>query len=299
MLTEERGVNRISKNDDFHRYLMSGHPVIVVDEVPNWIASKKWNLDYLRLKLGHREEFAFIDKKLLSFSEFADKLETTQPSVYAPQLSLTGRATGDLDTNAFELKDDVECPSLIDKSSLDEINVWIGRGLTPLHFDGYDNFLAVVRGKKHVLLLEPKWFEDLYIDNFQWSSVDITRRDLERFPRLAAVPEPIEIVVNEGEMLFIPAHWLHQVDVPQGYSIALNYWYRSQHGQPSSGFSEHFRSALVNALSLYGELNDAEKQDAMRRIRGIADQLGEGRSPASQKNITWSSGWSAFSDFRI
>lgn len=299
MPLENRKINRISKNDDFARYWTAGQPVIVVDEVSSWKAYRDWNLDYLRAKFADRKEFSFIDGELVSFEKFAEKLETTQTPVYAPQLSLTGRVSTELDTTAFELKEDVAPPGLISRGMLDEINVWIGRGQTPLHFDGYDNFLAVVRGKKHVLLLEPEWFEDLYIDKFQWSSVDILSRDLERFPRLAAVPAPIELVLEEGEMLFIPAHWLHQVNVPEGYSIALNFWYRSQHGLPSSGFSEYFRSALVNTLSLYGELNEAEKKDAIRRIRGIADQLSEGKSPLSQKNLTWSSGESQFADLRI
>jgi lysine-specific demethylase 8 len=216
-------------------------------------------------------------------------------------MSLTGRSVdpGLFDKNAPELKGDVDYPTLIDKESLDEINVWIGRGITPLHFDGYDNLLAVVRGVKRILLLEPKWFENVYIDDFQWASVDIRNRDLKKFPRLAEVPEPIEFILNEGEMLYLPAHWLHQVDVPEGYAITLNYWYRSQQGAPSSGYSSYFYLTLKSMLKMYGDMNQVEQQDGLRRLRAVVDQLNEGRSPQSQKARTWSGGEGVFSRFRV
>jgi hypothetical protein len=280
---------------------MSGQPAIIVDEISEWKATKKWSLDYLRSVFGHRKEFATVQRKVLSFDEFADRLETTsEPNVWAPQLSITGRGHGPFSSyTAYELKEEVEHPTLIDKQFLDEINFWIGRGSTPLHFDGYDNLIGVVRGVKEFLLLEPKWFEDLYIDNFQWGTANIANRDLSNFPRLSKVPDPIRVLLQEGEMLYLPAHWLHQVDVPQGYAITLNYWYRCQHGIPSSGFSAYFYSALQNMLQLFGDMNEVEKQDGIRRLRAVVDQLNEGSSPGSQKATTWSGGENVFSRFRI
>jgi hypothetical protein len=292
-------MDRISRKDDFQSYVSRGQPVIIVDEIKEWKAFKQWGLPYFRSVFSQRNDFAIVDRALLSFKDFADKLETNQPNVWAPQMSLTGRAAGLFDNTAPELKDDVEYPSVISKESLDEINVWIGRGATPLHFDGYDNLLAVIRGVKRILLLEPKWFEHVYIDRFQWASVDIRNRDLKKFPRLAEVPEPVELILNEGEMLYIPAHWLHQVDVPEGHAITLNYWYRSQHGQPSSGFTNYFYDAMLNMLRMYGDMNEVEKADGARRLRAVVDQLNEGRSPASHKGETWSGGNNVFSQFRV
>jgi hypothetical protein len=297
-------VARISRHDDatFRGYVEKGEPVIITDEVPNWRAFNKWDLSYLRKAFARRNEFAIIHDKVISFDEFAAKLEANEPNTWAPQLSLTGTTRGLVDSNAFELREDVDYPSLISRDLLDEINVWMGNGRTPMHFDGYDNLLAIVRGKKTVFLLEPKWFEDLYVRDFQWSSVDITapHRDYETFPRLRAVPPPIEVSLNEGDMLYVPAHWMHDVSVPEGgFSISLNYWYRCQHGRPSSGFYRYFYDSLRQTMRLFGELNDVEKADANRRLRAIVDQLSEGRSPGSLKNATWSGGEGVFDKFRI
>ena len=173
---------------------------------------------------------------MLSFSEFADRLESGQSNVWAPQLSLTGRADDDGGLgSACELLPDLEYPTVLKGAHLDEVNVWIGRGSTPFHFDGYDNLLAVIRGTKTVSLLEPEYFEGLYIHKFQWISVDVDDRDLVSFPRLTSVPQPLALVLQESEMLYLPAHWMHQVGVPYGYAVTLNYWYRCQHGIEAFG----------------------------------------------------------------
>ncbi|RLN87204.1 hypothetical protein BBJ28_00006568 [Nothophytophthora sp. Chile5] len=56
-----------------------------------------------------------------------------------------------------------------------------------------------------------------------WIPVDPLHIDVERFP-LAAALKPIEVVVNAGEMLYLPAMWYHRA-TQLCPTISVNYWH--------------------------------------------------------------------------
>jgi len=101
------------------------------------------------------------------------------------------------------------------------VNMWWGPpGHTePLHMDVTDGTLCQLRGRKTIYLFPPKCWRDLYpfpsnANGMSWafSQVRQSQPDLERFPRLAhALSERMEVVLDEGEVLFIPACCAHEI----------------------------------------------------------------------------------------
>jgi len=60
------------------------------------------------------------------------------------------------------------------------------------------------------------------------SPIDIEAPNFEKFPLFLFAPESMDCTINEGEVLFLPAFWWHEVksspDI-SGRNIAVNFWY--------------------------------------------------------------------------
>src|SRR5205085_82443 len=82
-----------------------------------------------------------------------------------------------------------------------------------------------IRGSKHWWLVPPEHTSDVYLETRQTSGrfpgTDIDAPDLQRYPRLATA-RYFEGVLHEGETIFFPQGWLHQV-VALERSISLHH----------------------------------------------------------------------------
>ncbi|KRZ14177.1 JmjC domain-containing protein 7 [Trichinella pseudospiralis] len=152
------------------------------------------------------------------------------------------------------LENDVnEMPFVKNTLNLNHLNIWMSDGSTlgKLHFDEYDNFLCQIRGKKQLILFDPHQSSSLYeghileamfsyrngtfyrdrllkSTSMTMSPVDITLPDFEKFP-FAKNAVPLNCTISEGDVLFLPSFWWHEV---QSYpsevehqNIAVNFWY--------------------------------------------------------------------------
>jgi Cupin-like domain len=107
---------------------------------------------------------------------------------------------------------------------------WLGpaRTVTPLHCDYDDNIFAQVWGSKRIFLAPPHHDEFLYTREANpvlfGSPFDPEAPDFEAFPlaRRAAI---VEVVVEPGDMLYVPAGWYHQVRA-LSFSLSSNRWAR-------------------------------------------------------------------------
>ena len=108
---------------------------------------------------------------------------------------------------------------------------WIGPAgtVTPLHCDYDDNIFAQVWGSKRIFLSPPHHDEFLYPKEANailfGSPFDPEAPDFDRFP-LARQASMIEVVVNPGDMLYVPAGWYHYVRALT-FSLSSNRWARS------------------------------------------------------------------------
>jgi len=108
---------------------------------------------------------------------------------------------------------------------------WIGPTgtMTPLHCDFDDNLFAQIWGSKRIFLSPPHHAEFLYPSEANailfGSPFDPEAPDFEKFP-LARQATMIEVIVNPGDMLYVPAGWYHQVKALT-FSLSSNRWARA------------------------------------------------------------------------
>lgn len=190
----------------------------------------------------------------IRFSEFLDIIKNvsagklTDVSAYLEYTSVSDYFT--------ELEMDIaEMPFFKNTLQLKHLNIWLSDGNTlgKTHFDPFDNFLCQISGEKEVILFEPHSNERLYeahipeallaynasmrqfrrktlLDSTSMvmSPLDIQRPNLERFPKFAEA-RPLLCTIEEGEVLFMPAFWWHEVQSrpsqTQHRNLAVNFWY--------------------------------------------------------------------------
>ena len=108
---------------------------------------------------------------------------------------------------------------------------WLGPGgtVTPLHCDYDDNLFAQVWGRKRIWLAPPHHEPYLYPREANallfGSPFDPDAPDYQRFP-LARQAALVEVVVDAGDMLYVPAGWYHQVR-SLSFSLSANRWSRA------------------------------------------------------------------------
>lgn len=143
------------------------------------------------------------------------------------------------------------------------VNLWVGddSAVSTVHKDPFENFYAVVCGVKRFLLLPPcdsaflpeeswpscryrqqrpgagPWSvvaetdEDGVPERTPWIPVDPegllhddTREAIvRRFP-LMALAHPVVVEVAAGDVLYLPALWLHRVSA-RGRTVSVNFWF--------------------------------------------------------------------------
>lgn len=131
-----------------------------------------------------------------------------------------------------ELERDVDFSYFLKKREKAKPHIWISLGgtVTPLHFDPFQkhNFHAVLRGRKRFLLYGPEASDLLspYSPEeriYHFSRVDINNPDLRQFPNFPKA-QGLECLLEEGDMLFLPMWWWHQVTT-ESTAISVNLWW--------------------------------------------------------------------------
>jgi hypothetical protein len=128
------------------------------------------------------------------------------------------------------LAGDVEMPPYVPAGRRSAPLLWIGQSDTnaPLHYDPQDNLHALVRGRKRFVLYAPEETPRLYPRSMlrpfaHLSRVDIARPDHGLFPRFRDAARH-EVELEEGEILYMPAGWWHDVYTHQ-LSFGVNFWW--------------------------------------------------------------------------
>ena len=140
------------------------------------------------------------------------------------------------------------------------VNLWIGNqhAVSAMHKDHYENLFYVCSGEKVFTLCPPADAPFLYEREHEsgrfvqaqdsswyvcveaghrvpWVAADVTRKDdpthAAEFP-LLRFTHPIEVRVQAGEMLYLPALWFHRV-TQTCETVAINYWYGMRFDSPS------------------------------------------------------------------
>ena len=132
-----------------------------------------------------------------------------------------------------------------------------GNTTSPLHYDDYENLLCQIKGVKELTLFPPSDISYLYytgrakgvleydypgifrrriltntdVNVVFGSSVYLDKPDLNRHPLLEKAT-PYKVRLTEGDVLYLPAYWHHEVtshpDPEENLNIAINFWFRNE-----------------------------------------------------------------------
>ena len=126
----------------------------------------------------------------------------------------------------------LECHEM--NNGFNMVVMWFSSGGTSsvLHSDEQENILSIVQGTKELLLWSPDQYKNIYAlvgetaDRPGIAPINQRSVDMELFPRVAeAVYQKASL--QEGDMLYIPRKWFHQVESPRaaGRNLGVNYWF--------------------------------------------------------------------------
>ncbi|MFI9817791.1 cupin-like domain-containing protein [Saccharothrix variisporea] len=144
--------------------------------------------------------------------------------------------------------------------SLNAANLWIShKGVfTQSHFDELENFNIALEGRKRFVLAPPGSFEYYprsirrgFGDKSQ--AFDFDDVDARRFPKLVAkLAQRRELVLEPGQMLYLPLGWWHQAESLEDMNINMNFWLRDP---------KIFRRPYVLGVALYTAI--------YRKLKGV------------------------------
>jgi hypothetical protein len=214
-------------------------PVVIKHATRDWKAPVTWSPEFFRSRFGavpvvvsrsrdgvYRPdpELGWYQKDTMPMSRFVDLLssaDTGGDRYYLAQLRIEGPFA--------ELLDDIRSPRYTG-SAQPRPHLWVGAkgNVTPLHFDLSHNLLVQVAGRKSLRLFSPEQSGLLYPFPRQSkvphvSQVDLQHPDLTRFPKFAQA-RSIEVLLEEGQMIFLPILWWHEV-TSLDMAISVNFWW--------------------------------------------------------------------------
>lgn len=210
-------VDRLSPQEFRDQYIKSKTPVKFTGMMDDWPATKNWSLEFFReleanstvhLEEGNvmQSETQFRKKE---FRDFVNSLISGEESGYLSVFRIFDQFP--------ELRNDVDF-SILDQFKIkSSTSGWLGpKGtVTGYHIDWGDNILAQIVGRKCLHLVSPDDTPNMYVSRkfdqgTTISNVDIDQYDENEYPKFANVRQH-RIILNPGEMIFIPRGWWHHV----------------------------------------------------------------------------------------
>jgi hypothetical protein len=234
----EKRVN-LSAEEFLHAYYATGRPVILAGEMKDWPALNRWSPDYMKAKVGSAMvEYQGGRTANARFELDKDRHRREGPfDTFIDTITAPG-AGNDAYLTAYNSERNREAlePLAADMGFLDKFltpNVtmpngmmWIGPAgtFTSLHHDLTNNFIAQLVGRKQIKLLPAGEVGRLYNREHVFSEIsdlDASNIDAARHPRLAGT-RTYDLVIEPGEILFVPLAWWHQVRALD-FSVTVTY----------------------------------------------------------------------------
>ncbi|XP_078608121.1 bifunctional peptidase and (3S)-lysyl hydroxylase Jmjd7-like [Branchiostoma floridae x Branchiostoma japonicum] len=253
--------------EDFHALYVSKHkPVVIKGAAKHWPAYTKWTDEYLKKNWGDvtfNMETKDDDKVNLPPSRMLkDFLEVYQEK----DLYLVDEVHPGMREDVI-LPLCLRCEEMSSKFFVSYYWHSSGNTSSTLHIDTDENMLCVIRGSKKAILVSPVYSNDVYADDADLlgvSPVPADKVDLEKFPRVMNVRYHLANM-EEGDMLYLPQMWWHQVDSGGGRQQAVALWWKSkpwwkEHGKHAppveaelvfEGSTSERKYSFGNALAQY------------------------------------------------
>ncbi|WP_322652070.1 cupin-like domain-containing protein [Nostoc sp. ChiVER01] len=242
--SEIERVHQITSEDFIAKYVNKSKPVIISGIIPKWDCFSKWSLQYFQSIAPNLNIYAKhfqngqIKVENFPIHEYANILEEYEKTKNQTEMDILPPYSHD--TPLFSL-----IPALVKDVQtfpLDYLPKWyaykwwrycqffIGssNSLTPLHFDCLltNNLFFQIVGRKQFTLLLSEESQYCYRYNWRWFKVDPEKPDLEQYP-LFKNAKSIKVIVNPGEILYMPPGTLHHVR-SRDMSISFNIDWHTQ-----------------------------------------------------------------------
>lgn len=233
-------ISSLTPKKFYEQYQKIGIPVVITGLLAD---EPEWNLDYLCKKFAD-QEFVFriaggekdqhkkrnrksigsgVALQSMPFTKFAELLRTQKAhenDINLGKCSLQNTLLAD--TYSLQMIGE----RLGFNKPASDMNIYVAPGghSSRLHYDSLDGTLMQLHGTKKVILFPPSQTYNLYpypIYIHLWhglrlrswfSQVSPERPDFKSFPKFQeALKHKTEVILNQGETLFIPAGWWHEV----------------------------------------------------------------------------------------
>lgn len=222
--------------EDFHKnYLTKNRPVIIKGGAKDWAAVSKWNIDFFATNFPNEEQpkIATSGEEIKSAKESGEKLE------YYKLSELKDSEKKDKYYGNFsplvhkypELKKDLKLDwlrKLQNKySSLMMYQLFMGakNHKTDLHSEISSNLFIMLSGQKKWAMCSPRYNEFLEVPISRepcfHSPVNLIEKS---HPALNEKIEYFEFILEEGDILFVPPYYWHQVvNVTDSVGLAIKW----------------------------------------------------------------------------
>lgn len=260
----------------------SKKPFIIKNGAEKWKAIKKWNLNYLIDNIGqvdcnyYKSNSKFHPDFTHNSTVFETKTSTLRDYIkYLLDLDKNERAmhflsgdktsifsNGKLNSQFTPLINDILDFDNIKIDCLKSVGFWLSTKdvVSWLHYDsnGGHNYNVQILGAKKVYLFSPEDAPNLYLfnanethnkkANINFSHINVALPDLDRFKK-AANTLCYSGVISTGDILYIPAYWLHSFEHLGDFNININYsWYVNQLVMNPISLRENFFKAIAKYL---------------------------------------------------
>lgn len=251
----------ISPQDFYMNYVAKHKPVVIKGAVKYWPAYMKWTDEYLNATYGN---------KTFRMETRDDDKWNIPPDMalheFLQQYNHSNRYL--VDELLPDMRKDVILPLCLrceEMSSFFFVSYfWMSTGGTSssIHIDTDENLLCVIRGHKVVNMVSPIYSRYLYSDESRVLGVsDINPKavDLEKYPNVMKVRYHTA-TVEEGDIVYIPQMWWHQVISRPQRQQAVALWWKSkpsvkQHGRKAiplkDGATSGEKYSFGNVLAQY------------------------------------------------
>ncbi|MCX6107376.1 MAG: cupin-like domain-containing protein [Proteobacteria bacterium] len=223
------------------------HPFILTGAIDHWPAVSKWNLDYLCQHAGHKTVACELGPlfECTRVTDDGDIIAIKRARVPLSKIIRVIKNHTHQDIYASEWNIFEDCPDLlndIDLTTPDLYNpvlaakpkCYVGpaNAFTPIHYDHAPNFTAQIFGRKQWTFYPPSQLKYLHLyprfsqmGHFSRAHCLADLADYSKFPDLRRVT-PQTVVINQGEVLYIPIRWAHHVTSLEP-TISLHFFWKT------------------------------------------------------------------------
>ncbi|WKW47156.1 cupin-like domain-containing protein [Myroides sp. JBRI-B21084] len=234
-------VTKLTKKEFIENYYKKQKPVVITNQIEDWPAFTKWNLDFIKEIAGNKTVPLYDSRK----TDYTKKVnEPDFKMTMAEYIDILEKGPTDLRIFLYNLMKDV--PSLKNDMRWPDLGLRLIKSLPLVFFGGedakvfmhYDIDLSNIfhihfSGNKQCVLVDPAQTKYMYRLPYSWichEDINFDNPNFERFPALQKIT-PYRTNLQHGEMLYMPEGWWHYMKyLTPGFSLSL----RALPGKPKN-----------------------------------------------------------------